>query len=213
MNLIFRRILPFLIILGIAGMGYFGGWWDIASVISQPISSGRPRVPSINMMKTKLTGWDQDKKSWEIEARRIWQSADGNIVYFQKISRGVAFSMKNERVDFIAGWARWERIPEILYIGGGLEAKVSDCMVKTKEAEINYRNEVLTTSAGVQMTQQDTQVTAKSLEIRLAEEQMILEGDVVLVQNNNRVTANGMKFYHRDQTYQLIDPKGVTINP
>ena len=202
-----------MVVLFIAVVGYFGGWWDIRSAISPKAPSSKPMVPSIEMERTKLTGWDRGKKSWEIKARRIWQSADGNIVYFQKILHGIAFSMKGERVDFKAGWARWERIPETLYIGGGLEAKVSDCTVKTKEATIDYRKETLTSKTAVQMNQKDTLVTARSLQIKLSEEEMDLEGDVVLVQNNNRVAADGMKFYHKDETYQLIDPKGVTINP
>jgi LPS export ABC transporter protein LptC len=212
-GVIFKRILPFLIILFIAVIGYIGGWWDVGSVVSRKVQSSKPAVPSIDMEKTKLTGWDEDKKSWEIEARRTWQSADGNIVYFRKITHGVAFSMKGEQVDFKAGWARWERIPQNLYIGGGLEAKVSDCIVKTKEAVIDYRKEIMTSKTAVQMNQKDTLVTAKSLEIKLSEEEMDLAGDVVLVQNKNRVAADGMKFFHKDETYQLIDPKGVTIIP
>jgi hypothetical protein len=213
MKLVLKRILPFLIVLCVIIMGYFGGWWDISSVISPAAHSLRPVIPSIDMLKTKLTGWDQNKKSCEIEAHRTWQSADGNIVYFQKISHGVAFSMKDERVDFTASWARWERFPELLYLGGGLEAKVSNCMVRTKEAVVNYRKEEMTSSTAVRMTQKDTLVTARSMRIKLSEEAIILEGDVVLIQNKDQVVADSMIFHHKDETYELIGPKGVTINP
>ncbi len=212
-NLIVKRICPFLILFFIAIVGYLGGWWDISFAISQKIQPNKPMIPSMDMETTKLTGWDQNKKSWEIEARRMWQSADGNIVYFQKIAHGVAFSMKSERVDFRAAWARWERIPEMLYIGGELEAKVADCIVKTKDAVIDYRKEMMTSETAVRLYQKDTLMTANRLQINLSKEEMDLEGDVALVQNNNRITAEGIKFYHKDETYQLIDPKGATINP
>ncbi len=213
MNGIAKRVFPFLSLFFIAIVGHLGGWWDISSAISQKIQPNKPMDPGIDMETTKLTGWDQNKKSWEIEAGRMWQSADGNIVYFQRIPHGVAFSVKNERVEFRAAWARWERIPEMLYIGGGLEAKVTDCRVKTKEAVIEYRKEMMTSETAVRLYQKDTLITANRLQINLSKEEMDLEGNVIFIQNNHRFMAEGIQFYHKDETYQLINPKGATIIP
>jgi LPS export ABC transporter protein LptC len=213
MKVLFKRLRPFLIILIIIIMGCFGGWWDVFFMKAAPTRSLKPAVPSIDMSQTKLTGWDKGKKSWEIEARRIWQSADGNMVYFQKIIHGVAFSMNDKRVDFTSDWARWERARELLYLGGGLEAKVDDSIVNTAEAIINYRTEELTSSTRVRVTEKETVATAKTMRIDLAKDELILEGDVVLVQNRDRVTADGVIFYHKDETYELIGPKGAIINP
>lgn len=213
MNGIAKRIVPFLVLFFIAIVGHVGGWWDISSVVSLKLQPNKPMVPGMDMETTKLTGWDQSKKTWEIEAGRMWQSADGNIVHFQRISHGVAFSVKSERVEFRAAWARWERIPQMLYIGGGLEAKVADCRVKTKEAVVDYRKEIMTSETAVRLYQKETLITANRLQINLSKEEMDLEGNVVLVQNNHRATAEGIQFYHKDETYQLINPKGATIIP
>lgn len=213
MKMLFKRILPFLIALSIITAGCFGGWWDVFFIKSTPARSLKPAVPSIDMSQTKLTGWDKGKKSWEIEAHRIWQSADGNLVYFQKITHGVAFSMKDKRVDFTADWARWERLHELLYLGGGVEAKVDDSIVNTAEAVVNYRTEELTSSTAVRMIEKDTVATAKTMRIILSKEEIILEGDVVLIQKRDQVTADGVIFYHKDETYELIGPKGALINP
>jgi LPS export ABC transporter protein LptC len=213
MKLLFKRILPVLIFLSVIFIGHFGGWWDGFFTNTSPANSLKPAVPSIDMSKTKFVGWDKGKKSWEIEAHRIWQSSDGNLVYFKKITHGVAFSLKDKRVDFTAAWARWERLGQLLYLGGGLEAKVDDSIVNTAEAVVNYRTEELTSSTAVRLTDKDRVVTANTMRINLSKEEMILEGDVVLIQKRDQVKADGVIFYNKEETFELIGPKGVLINP
>jgi LPS export ABC transporter protein LptC len=208
-----KKAMTFFAIFIVIVMGYFGGWWDDFFIHSSTANSLKPAVPSIEMSQTKLTGWEKGKKRWEIEAQKILQSTDGNFVYFQKITNGVAFSDKNKRVDFTAGWARWERIPELLYLGGGFEARVDDGTVNTEEALISYRTEELNSSTAVCLTQKDSSATAKTMRINFSKEEIILEGDVIILQKKDQVTAEGVIFNQKDETYQLIGPKEVTINP
>jgi LPS export ABC transporter protein LptC len=208
-----KKVVPFLGIFIILVMGYFGGWWDDFFIQRPAANTLKPAVPSIDMLQTKLTGWDKGKKTWEIEAQRIWQSADGNSVYFQKITHGVAFSAKNKRVDFKAGWARWERIHELLYLGGGLEAKVDNGTLETEDGVLNYRTEELNSNTGVYMTQKDSWATAKTLQVNFSKEEIELEGDVVLIQKKDQMVADGVIFNQKDETYQMIGPKEATINP
>jgi LPS export ABC transporter protein LptC len=208
-----KKVVPFLAVFIILAMGYFGGWWDDFFIRHSPTNSLKPAVPSIDMLQTKLTGWDKGKKTWEIEARRIWQSADGNLVYFQNISHGVAFSVKDKRVEFKAGWARWEKMRELLYLGGGLEATVDNSTMYTEAAVLNYHTEELNSSSVVRMTQKDAWATAQTMKINFSKEEIDLEGDVTLVQKEDQVAADGLIYNQKDETFRLIGPKGVTINP
>ncbi|HBE76741.1 MAG TPA: hypothetical protein DDW65_03005 [Firmicutes bacterium] len=209
-----KRLLPFIIGLTILMMGYYGGWWDyFLKRSSTPATTLKPAVPSIDIIKSKLAGWDKEKKSWEIEADRIWQTEDGSYVYFHKITHGVAYSVKDKRIDFTAGWARWERMKEMLYLGGNLEAKVDDITMKTVAAVLNYRTEKLTSDTGVQYNRKEAWATAQSIRVNFSEEEVTLEGDLVLVQNNDHITADGLIYNQKTETYHLIGPKGVMINP
>jgi LPS export ABC transporter protein LptC len=208
-----KKVVPFLILVIILAMGYFGGWWDGFFSGRSTTNSLKPAVPSIDMLQTRITGWDKGKKTWEIEARRMWQSADGNLIYFQKITHGIAFSVKNKRVEFKAGWARWEKMSEMLYLGGGLEATVDNSTMNTEAAVLNYRTEELNSTSAVRMTQNDSWATAKTMRINFSKEEIVLEGDVDLVQKEDQVTADGLIYNQKDETFQLIGPKGVTINP
>jgi lipopolysaccharide export system protein LptC len=101
----------------------------------------------------------------------------------------------------------------LLYLGGGLEAKVDDSIVNTAEAVVNYRTEELTSSTAVRLTDKDRVVTANTMRINLSKEEMVLEGDVVLIQKRDQVRADGVIFYNKEETFELIGPKGVLINP
>ncbi|MGE5582257.1 MAG: LPS export ABC transporter periplasmic protein LptC [Bacillota bacterium] len=213
MRLEWNKALAILAVVLILLMGYFGGWWDDFFIKSTPSQNLKPAVPSIDMTRTRLTGWKDDKKDWEIEAERIWQSSDGNFIYFQKISRGVAFSVKGKRVDFKAGWARWEKAPRLLYFGGGLEVRIDNSLVVTADGMLNYATEELICNHEVEMTRKDSRAYAKTMKINLPKDEILLEGGVLLIEKKDRVKADGVIFNDKDESYQLLGPKGVTIYP
>ena len=93
--------------------------------------------------QTKLVGWDEQKKTWEVEADRIWQTANGLQVYFEKISQGVIFSVKDQRVSFEAGWVRWEKPSNQMFIGGGMQAHLEQGFFTTTEAVMIYNKQEL----------------------------------------------------------------------
>ncbi len=196
-------------------MGYFGGWWDniLIKKTPQPTVNLKPAVPSIDMTQTQLTAWSEEKKDWEIEAERIWQSVDGNYIYFQKIEKGIAYSVKDRRVDFTAGWARWEKIREQLFLGDGLEARVEGSVILTNEATINYRTEEMICPGEVHLSKKDGWTTAKTMKIDFKKEEMFLEGDVVIVQKEDQATADGVIYNFDDEKFKLVGPKEVFINP
>lgn len=194
-------------------VGYFGGWWD-ALFIKYPLSqTSKSAVPGVKMTKTRLTGWDNEKKKWDVSAQRIWQSTDGNFIHFRNINQGVAYSVEGKDIEFKAGWARWERIPEILYLGGGIEARFEDTVILTEDGTLNYRTEEMNCPHEVKMTRKDSRVTGKTLKVKFPKDEMLLQGNVILIQNKDQVTADGIMYNLKDESYQLINPKGVTIYP
>ncbi|HYH03452.1 MAG TPA: LPS export ABC transporter periplasmic protein LptC, partial [Bacillota bacterium] len=133
------------LILLVLVLGWYGGWWDglITPVVQPKTAPAKPNVPGINLYKTKLTGWDKHKKAWEIEAKQIWQSSDGNITYFEKIDKGIIFAVKGQTAYFKAGWARWEKPWSVLYIGGNLTVTVDRHEFRTKEVIMRFQNQEL----------------------------------------------------------------------
>lgn len=195
-------------------LGWYGGWWEglIAPTVKPKTAPAKPNVPSLNLYKTKLTGWDKQKKAWEIEAKRIWQSGDGNITYFEKIDKGIIFAVKGQTAYFKAGWARWEKPWSVLYIGGNLAVTVDRHVFKTKEVVVRFQNQELRCEHPIEVTGPDVTLSARKLNLNLDTEVIRLEGDVVLAQDEDRVTSKTIIYFMKEQQYQLLEPGGITIN-
>jgi lipopolysaccharide export system protein LptC len=217
MRLTFKTLTIIFIVL-VIGLGWMGGWWDIIrdelwlhSVDStKPL---RPDPPSIVITRPRLIGWQDYKKSWEIEALRIWQSAEGNRIHFQKIINGVVFSVKDKRVDFSAEWARLEKASSDLYLGGGLEAKIDQGGFTTSEGVMNYKREELLCPKEVIYTENDTLIKAQKMIIKFSKDEILMEGDVELIEKKDQMKANGLLYNTKEKKYYLIDPKGITLYP
>jgi LPS export ABC transporter protein LptC len=201
-------------VIGIVALGCWGGWWDglfipgkaVKQTHSQPANQGE------NLYQTKLVGWNDRQKVWEIEADHIWQSTDQNITYFNKVSSGVIFSVKGKRVTFHAGWARWEKSWANLYIGGNIVVYVDKYQFVTKEVVMRYHKQELTCVHPVKLTGPHTVVRAQKMTIKPDEEEVKLEGDVSLEQNEDLVTTKALIFNLKEESYQLIEPGGIILN-
>jgi hypothetical protein len=210
----FTKVISLILIVLIIIIGYFGGWWDDFFHKPPPIQSSlKPATPSIDISEARLTGWDGQKKAWEIEARRIWQATDGNLVYFEEIGQGIIFSETEKRVDFKAGWARWEKLNGKLYIGAGLDAEMEEGKFSTREGMMDFRSQELVCQDHIHFSHKDITASADSMNVNFLKEELLLEGNIELIQNNNQVRAKGLWYDLKEEKYHLIEPKEVTLNP
>jgi LPS export ABC transporter protein LptC len=208
------QLIKYGIVIGVLVLGWFGGWWDeLAKQAVQPRQvPAQPAVPSENLYQTKLVGWDDQKKVWEIEADHIWQSNDQNITYFEKVHSGIIFSVKGKRAIFHAGWARWEKPWANLYIGGNLVVYVEQYKLVTKEVVMRYSSQELTCASPIKLTGPHTLVQAQKMNLKLDQEEVKLEGDVRLAQDEDLVTTKALTFNLKEESYQLIEPGGIILN-
>jgi LPS export ABC transporter protein LptC len=195
-------------------LGWCGGWWDeLAKQATLPKQApAQPATSGENLYQTKLVGWNGQKKVWEIEAAHIWQSDDQNIIYFKKVHSGVMFSVKGKRATFHAGWARWEKAWSNLYIGGELVVSVEQYKFVTKEVVMRYANQELTCVNPIKLTGPHTLVQAQKMSFKMDREEVKLEGEVRLAQNEDLVTTKALIFNLKEESYQLIEPGGITLN-
>lgn len=213
MNKIIKLALYLVAILLIFLMGQYGGWWD--GMFSQTpvaeIETPQPKNPSIVIETSKLTGWIDQKKTWQIEAERIWQTAEGNIVHFEKITEGIIFSVEDKQVVFKAGWARWERLQGVLFIGGDVEAKTDDKVFVSKEIIMNHRKEELISEGAIQVTGKNILIKAGSMKLSLQKDELLLENGIELHQDNDQVKAKGVIYNLETEEYEMIEPEGVIL--
>ena len=207
------KFTPVLIIGLIWLLGLYGGWWEFIQdpTVRDQVFKPGPVQPGMIISQTKLVGWDEQKKTWEVEANRIWQTANGLQVYFEKISQGVIFSVKDQRVSFEAGWVRWEKPSSQMFIGGGMQAHLEQGFFTTTEAVMIYNKQELYCPKPVRYQESNLSISAKSMRVDLEKEELLLEGDVELVQNKDRVRAKGLIYNLKDEQYRLVEPGGITL--
>ena len=194
-------------------IGWYGGWWDgfrPGKTVSKSIP--KPPAPQLQVARTELTGWDNGSKTWEIRADRIWQDNQGDILNFERISDGVIFSVKERRVDLKAGWARFEKFTNRLFIGGGITARIREGTLETPEAVMNFRSGEMLCRQGVSFRGQDAVMQAARITVNFEREELHLEGGVELSQNGHSLKAAGVIYNLKTEEYRLIEPRGVTIN-
>jgi len=203
----------------IIGLGYYGGWWDEIGAALFPSANTvtatplRPDPPAVVITRPKLTGWQDLKKYWEIEALRIWQSDNGNLIHFEKITSGLIFSVKDKRVEFLADWARLDRLRSELYLGGGLTAKIDQGSIMTDEGVMNYKAEEMFCPKKVIYQENERTIKANQMKIKFKKDEILLEGDVQFIEKNDQMTADGLLYNIKEKKYYLIAPKGITIYP
>lgn len=204
-----------LVIILLGTLGYFGGWWDglfTKKEIPTPTTPTQPLTPEMNVFQTKLTGWDEQKKAWEIEASRIWQTNNGSIIYFEDISNGIIFSVDDKTVKFTAKWARFEKWRRMLFFGGDFEAYMDDKIFTTKEGVMDYKKQEILCDSEIKVKGDNLSISAGKLKIYLEQEEFLLEKNVELIQDNDRVNAQGIKYNLKTEEFELIEPEGVILN-
>ncbi len=199
--------------VGIYVAGRYGGWWDlIGQAPNLPSRPPPPNVPGISIRGSSLIGWDDHQKAWEIKAEKIWQTSDGNLVYFETITEGVIFSVKGERVTFTAGWARWEKHRSQLTIGKGLTADFKDGTFTTSEAVMDYQTEVISSEKGIRYVGDEVTVTAAKMRANVDQEELYLEGQVMLVQDGDEIHSRALTYYSKQKRFEVHEPEEVTLN-
>lgn len=203
-----------LILGGFILLGYFGGWWEIFyQGTANSIKTVQPSQPASVTYDGELTGWEDHELAWRIKAVKIWESSDGNQVYFEDISEGIIYTENDGEVYFKAKWARWEKAREELNISGGLEAYRGDEFFSTAEAVMKYKTEELHSLAPLEYHDQDLQVKADQMKMKFKAEEIWLEGNVELIQEGDVARADGLIYWRKDKKFKLIKPKEAVIKP
>lgn len=214
------KILSTVFVVMFFALGHLGGWWDEigAELFSKkgamPVRT-EPNPPSIVIVQPKLTGWEEQQKSWEIEAENIRQEStnDRSRYYFENIKNGVVFSVKEKRVDFTAGWAHLERNRSEIILGGGLEAKIDEAIIKTSEGIMNYKQEEMVCPKPVIYQKEKTIIKARKMFIHLKKDEIVLEGDVQFFENKDSMKAEGLLYNTKEKKYYLISPREIILYP
>jgi LPS export ABC transporter protein LptC len=194
-------------------MGYCGDWWD--GILSQkpPVSAApQPVTPEYLITQSKLAGWDNHHKTWEVEAEKIWQTTNGNIIYFEKISHGVIFSVEGEKVTFQAKWARWEKMLNQLIIGGNLSAEVDRKKIQADELTMQYNSNTLYSSGKIVVRGHNLLMKAGAMNLNINDEVLNLSKGIEFNQDGDSLHAEGIRFDLKNEQFDLIKPKGVTLN-
>jgi len=209
-----KKLSGILILAGFIFLGYLGGWWEIFYQGNQKSAQSiQPSKPASVMYDSELTGWDDQELAWKIGAVKIWESSDGNQVYFEEINNGIIYTKNDGEVYFKAKWARWERAREELNISGGLEARRDDEFFTTDEAVMKYKNEELHCLTPVKYHEKDLQATADKMVMKFEDEEVLLEGNVELIQEEDLVRSEGLIYWRKDKKFKLIKPKEAIIKP
>jgi lipopolysaccharide export system protein LptC len=202
----------------VISLGYLGGWWEemIGEIFSKnapPAGLSQSEPPALVIIRPRLTGWEDNKKSWEIEAEKIWKSNNNHQYHFKDIRNGVVFSVKDKRVDFVAGWARLKRNRSELYLGGGLEARIDDASLKTAEGMLNYKQEEMECPQEVVYQENNTIIKARKMIVRLKNDEIFLEGNVQLFEKKDQMKADGLLYNTKEKKYYLITPQEILLYP
>lgn len=208
-----QRWLALLIIVLIAVMGYYGGWWDSIFSKKEALPTiPQPAAPQFLITKSKLTGWDNHQKTWEVKAGKIWQTADGSVTYFKKISHGVIFSIKGKRVTFQATWARWEKMFNQLIIGGNLSVEVDHKKFQTDQLLMQYNSQTLFSPHPIVITGENLLMKAGEMNLNLKDEILILSKGIEFSRNGDYLRAEGIRYDLKNEQFDLIKPEGVTLS-
>lgn len=209
-----KKLIGVLTLAGFIFLGYLGGWWEIFNQGAKKYAQSiQPSKPASVMYDSELTGWDDHELAWKIGAVKIWESSDGNQVYFENIHNGIIYTEKDGKVFFKAKWARWERAREELNISGGLEASRDDEFFTTDEAVMKYNSEELYCPTFVQYQEKDLQAKADRMTMKFKDEEVLLEGNVELLQEGDLVRSEGLIYWRKDKKFKLIKPKEAIIKP
>lgn len=209
-----KRLIGVLTLAGFIFLGYLGGWWEIFyEGTKKSVQSIQPSKPAAVIYDSELTGWDDQKLAWKIRAVKIWETSDGNQVYFEDIKEGTIYTEKDGKVYFKAKWARWERAREEMNISGGLEAKRDDEIFTTDAAVMKYKTEELSCTSPVQYHDQDLQAKADRMTMKFKDEEVLLEGNVELIQKGDLIRAEGLVYWRKEKKFKLIKPKEAIIKP
>ena len=209
-----KRLTGILTLAGLVFLGYLGGWWEIFyQGNEQSVHTIQPSKPASVTYSGELTGWDDQELVWKIKAVKIWESSDGNQVYFEDIQNGIIYTENDGEIFFKAKWARWERAREELNISGSLEANRDDEFFTTDKAVMKYNIEELHCPSPVEYHEKDLHAKAGRMVMKFKDEEVLLEGNVELDQKGDIVRSEGLIFWRKDKKFKLIKPKEAIIRP
>lgn len=199
-------------LLVVAGLGYWGGWWDQLFHNAPPAHAIlQPTDPELRSFRTKLDGWNDHQRTWEVTAEQIWQSANASLIYFEEVSRGLIFAMDGKSIVFKGDWARWEKRRNRLVLGGNLEVRFDDKRLTTAELQMECHTGKLIAPGEVVISGNDLVIKAGYMIMDLQTERVRLEQGVKWVQRGDRLQAKGLEVDFRNDRFELIEPEGLFL--
>ena len=194
-------------------LGLWGGWWDeIIKPSEIKVSTNSGIVPEVAMNNIRVSGWSGTKKTWQVEARKVWQEINSFQVYFEKVTKGVVYSVRGQRLDFDAKWVRLDKFRNELNFGGGIHAKIDKGKFISESAIMNYKTQEINFKQKVTFKAPEYTMKADRMQLNLELEEMKLDGNVYLEQTDCQIRADSFKYYLKEDQYFLEKPEGVFLN-
>lgn len=196
-------------------IGNSGGWWDFFTVpaTERPVSSPGQPAADIIIKGPFVTGWNNLAPAWTVQADTIRQTGDGSVTYIDRILHGVINSIQEKKVEFSAGWARWEQYRSDLFLGGNIMVKIDEGVLTTPSGILNTRSQELACREGVIYREGETDIKADRLRFNFEKEELVLEGNVDLKQKRDQIKCGGLIYSLKDKKYYLQEPGEIIIYP
>ena len=161
-------------------------------------------APGTELVRAKLVGRDQGRKSWEFRAGRITRSVDGIVIQAEDVTEGRVFDDDKISCSFRAGHLRYEVLTRNLKVGGGIRGKLPNGTTFTAgEGEVDLRRKSLVIPGPVKVEGEEVSVTADSLAADLGAKTVTLRGNVTLVWAEGSLRAEEVTDPMEDGTFSV----------
>lgn len=198
------------IVMAIAGLGYLAGWWD--HLLGSPPTAHHIPItfqPELRSFRSKLDGWNDHQRIWEVAAEQIWQSTNDGSIHFETISRGLIFLENGRSLIFRGDWACWEKNYNRLLLGGNLDLRFDGNQLTTAELCMDYHKQILTASGDVVIRGEDLWLRAGRMIMDLPAGRIRLEQEVKWIQRGNELRGHSLEIDWVKERFELIEPEGL----
>lgn len=151
-------------------LGFLGGWWDELFSEKKQNISRQPPTAAIMMQKIKVIFWNELEKKWQMRAAKLWQENNSLQVNLEKITKTEVYSIKDEKFDFTAGFAKLESFRNLLTFGGGVQIKMNQGVFNSEKATMDYKGEEITFDQKVNYQGIDYMLEAGGMKFKVPKE-------------------------------------------
>jgi LPS export ABC transporter protein LptC len=162
-----------------------------------------------------LIGRYNGEKMWELRAKTMVTSPDGQSTTLEGIFDGVFYANGNKRALFTAGEAQYDRANGDLLLKRGLQlTKLDDMTISLGHARWMGKSQVFKSEGPVQVVGKDFNMEAGRLAGEKGIQKITLEGDVRITTNEGAsIKADKGYYEEREKRFLLEGPVSLEIKP